>query len=208
MVDKHLQFAETLKPNLSIDGHFASLEPLDFKHVDDLNAAAEDGQLWNLKVTNIPTADTMHVYVETALDNKEKGVQLPFIIRRLSDQKIVGTTRYYNISKDNLNLSIGYTWYSESAQRTPINTECKFMLLQNAFEQAHCISVQWHTYHGNKRSQQAILRLGAKFEGVLRNHMILPDGRIRHTHCFSMTDQEWLEAKLVLAKKLDIYKQI
>ena len=102
----------------------------------------------------------------------------------------------------NRNCAIGYTWYSESAQRTGINTECKLMLLQHAFEEAACISVQWHTHHDNLRSQAAIKRLGATFEGVLRNHMILPDGRIRHTHCFSMLDEEWPASKAFLMQRL------
>lgn len=207
MPNSTIKFTDSLKPNLCLKGTYANLEPLELDHVNELNMAAEDGQLWRLSVTTVPTSDSMLAYVELALENKKQGKQLPFVIRRLSDNKIVGTTRYYDISQRNRNLSIGYTWYSESAQRTPINTECKFMLLQNAFDQADCISVQWHTYHGNERSQQAILRLGAKFEGVLRNHMILPDGRIRHTHCFSMIDTEWADAKVNLHNKLQRYRK-
>lgn len=199
-------FKDNLHAELSLKGDFASLEPLERHHVAELNLAASDGDLWLLKVTTVPTADTMLAYVDKALKNKEQGRELPFVIRRLSDNKIVGTTRYYAISNEHKNLSIGYTWYSASAQRTPINTECKFMLLRNAFDKAKCISVQWHTYHGNTRSQQAILRLGAKFEGVLRNHMILPDGRIRHTHCFSMLDSEWPDARNALVNKLSTYR--
>jgi RimJ/RimL family protein N-acetyltransferase len=200
-------FKENLSPELSLNGEFACLEPLELGHVDDLNEAAKDGDLMNLKVTSIPSEDGMFDYIQRALSLKEKGIQLPFVVRRNSDNKIVGTTRYYEINEQNRNLSIGYTWYSASAQNTPINTECKHMLLSNAFDQAACISVQWHTYHGNTRSQKAILRLGAKFEGVLRNHMILPDGRIRHTHCFSMLDEEWPLAKANLEAKLAQYMQ-
>lgn len=198
-------FSRHLPENLTLKGRFAHLEPLEYHHIGDLNLAAQDGDLWNLKVTTVPSADQMHAYVEEALQNKEQGSQRPFVIRRLSDNKIVGTTRYYALSHQHRNLAIGFTWHSASAQRTPINTECKFMLLKNAFEHAKCISVQWHTYHGNKRSQAAILRLGARFDGILRNHMILPDGRIRHTHCFSMIDQEWPAAKVALTKKLESY---
>lgn len=201
-------FKDALKVELSLKGDFASLEPLEHHHVAALNLAASDGELWALKVTTVPTADAMSDYVDKALTNREQGTELPFVIRRLSDSKIVGTTRYYAINHQHKNLSIGYTWYSVSAQRTPINTECKFMLLRNAFDKARCISVQWHTYHGNTRSQQAILRLGAKFEGVLRNHMILPDGRIRHTHCFSMLDSEWPEAAIALGSKLNSYRNV
>ena len=200
-------FNENITPDLRLNGRFARLEPLELSHVDDLNEAAKDGELWNLDVTSVPSADGMLDYVQRALSLKEQGIQLPFVVRRNSDNKVVGTTRYYEINEQNRNLSIGYTWYSASAQNTPINTECKFMLLSNAFDKASCISVQWHTYHGNTRSQKAILRLGAKFEGVLRNHMILRDGRIRHTHCFSMLDEEWPSAKANLNEKLTRYEQ-
>lgn len=195
-------FNDNLDSNLSLNGQFASLEPMQIDHVEGLNSAAQDGELWNLKVTTIPNDQGMSDYVQNALSQREKGIELPFVVRRRSDNKIVGTTRYYAISRKHHNLSIGYTWYSASAQNTPINTECKYMLLSNAFDKAKSISVAWHTYHGNTRSQEAILRLGAKFEGVLRNHMILPDGRIRHTHCFSMLDEEWALAKENLRQKL------
>jgi len=192
-------FRKHLSTDLVLKGRFASLEPMEAHHCDELNLAAADGNLWELKVTTIPNAQQMPLYIDQALKSREQGSQVPFVVRRLSDNKIIGTTRYYAISQQNRNLSIGFTWYSASAQRTPINTECKFMLLSHAFERANCISVQWHTHHDNKRSQAAILRLGAKFEGTLRNHIILPDGRIRHTYCFSMLDQEWPAAKAKLA---------
>jgi RimJ/RimL family protein N-acetyltransferase len=137
-----------------------------------------------------------------AMNNRDKGAQLPFVVRRLSDQKLVGATRFYVISTHNRNMSIGYTWYSKSAQRTAINTECKLLLLTHAFEQAGCISVQWHTHHENTPSQAAIERLGAVKEGVLRNHMVTEDGSIRHTHCYSMLDTQWPEAKQRLVQRL------
>jgi len=196
------QFRDNLPHNLTLLGKHAALEPMTLSHVDDLNLAAADGALWNLKVTTVPTVESMITFVEHALRQRDKGHELPFVIRRLTDDRIVGTTRYYQIKPVNRNFSIGYTWYSESAQRTGVNTECKLLLLEHAFEKAGCISVQWHTHHENIRSQEAIKRLGAKFEGVLRNHMILPDGRIRHTHCFSMLDEEWPTSKTYLQQRL------
>ncbi len=200
-----LKFREALPKDLAFNGQHASLEPLQLPHIVDLNNAASDGELWNLKVTSVPDKLGMTAYVKKALENREEGSELPFVIRRASDQKIVGSTRYYFINSSNRNLSIGYTWYSASAQRTLINTECKHMLLQHAFEQAGAISVQWHTHHENTRSQAAIKRLGAKFEGILRNAQILPDGRIRHTHCFSMLDEEWPASKAFLEDRLTHY---
>lgn len=195
-------FQQKMSQDLMLKGDHAALEPMQLSHVVDLNSAASDGELWQLKVTTVPTEQGMQIYVEQALKQRTKGYQLPFVIRRLSDNKIVGTTRYYQISPTNRNCSIGYTWYSKSAQRTGINSECKLMLLEHAFEKAACISVQWHTHHENTRSQAAITRLGASFEGVLRNHMILADGRIRHTHCFSMLDTEWPASKAFLQSRL------
>lgn len=199
-------FSSKLRHNLTLSGTHAVLEPMQLAHIDDLNAAAADGELWNLKVTTVPTSSQMPRFVEHALKQRDKGRELPFVIRNQDNNRIVGTTRYYQIKPANRNFSIGYTWISISAQRTGINTECKLMLLEHAFEEANCISVQWHTHHENIRSQTAIIRLGAKFEGILRNHMILPDGRIRHTHCFSMLDQEWPASKAYLQERLAVYR--
>ncbi|MFT4634979.1 MAG: RimJ/RimL family protein N-acetyltransferase [Arenicella sp.] len=207
MVKSEQQFRNALAHELSFIGEQVSLEPMQLSHVNDLNIAAADGELWRLSVTSIPKEEGMLAYVEHALRQREDGHELPFVVRRLSDDRIVGTTRYYQIKPEHRNFSIGFTWYSESAQRTGINTEAKLMLLQHAFESAGCISVQWHTYHGNKRSQAALLRLGASFEGVLRNHMILADGRIRHTHCFSMLDLEWSDSKSYLLQRLKKYSR-
>ena len=196
------QFRDSLPHDLSLVGEYAVLEPMELSHINDLNVAAADGELWNLKVTTVPNEQGMSAYVAHAIRQRDKGRELPFVIRRLSDKRIVGATRYYQINATNRNFSIGYTWLSESAQRTSINTECKLMLLQHAFEKASCISVQWHTHHQNTRSQAAIKRLGASLEGVLRNHMILADGRIRHTHCFSLLDTEWPASKAYLLERL------
>ncbi len=199
------QFRDKLPHDLAFRGEHAALEPMQLSHIDDLCSAASDGALWTLKVTEVPNHEKMPQFVSHAIEQREKGRELPFVVRRLSDNRVVGTTRYYYLSEQNRNLSIGYTWYSKSAQRTSINTECKLALLEHAFEQAGCISVQWHTHHENIPSQTAILRLGASFEGVLRNNRILSDGRIRHTHCFSMLDEEWPQAKANLTKKMAHY---
>lgn len=194
---------ESLPQTLSLRGEFASLEPLQSAHIGELQAAASDGDLWNLHYTSVPTHDHCASYVAKALEQRDAGLQLPFVVRRNADQRIVGCTRYYAISCDNRNLSIGYTWYAKSAQRTAINSECKLLLLSHAFETAGCISVQWHTHHENLPSQAAIERLGAVKEGVLRNHLIGDDGAVRHTHCYGMLDQEWPAAKTKLLQRMD-----
>lgn len=199
------KYRSALPHDLVLRGKHLVLEPMLDEHVDDLVQAASDGKLWKLKVTEVPDAKGMPAYVQSALSEREQGVQLPFVVRRISDQRIVGTTRYYFLNDANRNLSIGYTWYSESVQNTSINTEAKLLLLAHAFESAGCISVQWHTHHENTRSQAAIKRLGASFEGVLRNDKILSDGRIRHTHCFSMLDNEWPASKAFLTGRLAKY---
>lgn len=196
------KFREALAPDLSISGKYVALEPLRAEHFAELCEAAADGELWNLHFTSVPSRDNCAEYISSALENKEQGSQLPFIVRRLSDNRIVGSTRYYAISPPNRNMSIGYTWYAQSAQRTAVNSECKLLLLTHAFEQAACISVQWHTHHENYASQAAIERLGAVREGVLRNHLVMPDGSLRHTHCYSMLDTEWPSAKQKLQARL------
>lgn len=196
------RFRAGLSHDLSLVGTHAALEPIQFKHAEALGVAASDGELWNLSFTTVPTPEGMPALVKETLSKRDSGHQLPFVIRRLSDDKIVGSTRYYNVMPEHRNLSIGYTWYSASAQRTAINTECKFMLLEHAFDVLGCISVSWHTHQDNLRSQAAIKRLGAKEEGVLRNHMIMPDGSFRHTHCYSMLDSEWPASKAFLSARL------
>ncbi len=180
-----------LNPELKLSGPFAELTPLTEAHEAPLIEAASDGQLWNLRFTGVPSSKTARAYIKEAIANRFKGTQLPFAVRRLDDGKIVGCTRFYDIDLEHRNLAIGYTWYAKSAQRTAINTQCKLLLLEYAFEVMNCISVAFHTDNLNTRSQAAIERLGAQKEGVLRNHRIMPDGRKRHTHCYSIIESEW-----------------
>jgi len=194
---------EGLPVDLTLLGQHASLEPLLLEHKAPLLEAAADGNLWDLHFTSVPSQDNFDTYLSNALEGREEGAQLPFVIRRLSDQKIVGTTRYYRISAQNRTLSIGYTWHAVSAQRTAINTECKYMLLTHAFETLGCVAVMWHTHHDNVRSQAAILRLGAKHDGILRADMMLADGSIRDTYCYSMLSKEWPASKAFLRQRLD-----
>jgi RimJ/RimL family protein N-acetyltransferase len=187
---------------ITLRGKFAGLEPLETHHVEALGDAASDGELWNLKVTTVPSRQGMANYVQTALNNQAAGEQQAFVIKRLADDKVVGCTRYYQINLENRNLSIGFTWHAESVQRTAINTECKLLLLTHAFEELKCIGVAFHVDDTNLKSQTAVQRLGATKEGILRNHMIMPDGRFRHTHCYSIIDTEWPAVKPKLIDRL------
>lgn len=195
---------QELTPELILRGEHAALEPLTASHTNQLGDAAADGELWNLHFTSVPNRDHVSSYISEALHYQKQGIQQPFVVKRLNDNRIVGCTRYYDIDRKHRTIAIGYTWYSKSVQRTAINTECKLLLLTHAFEELNCISVAFHTDDQNTVSQVAITRLGAKKEGVLRNNKIMPDGRIRDTWCFSIIDSEWPEVKQKLVSRLAI----
>lgn len=185
-----------------LEGRDVRLEPLNTAHAEPLIAAANDGELWRSTVTIVPSRTTMADYLSSALTAQSQGRELPFVIVRKSFEKIVGTTRFYNIERENRTVEIGYTWLAASAQRTAVNTEAKLLLLRHAFESLRCIRVALITDVLNKQSQKAILRLGAKQEGVLRNQMIMPDGRYRDSVCFSIIESEWPEVRERLTAKL------
>ena len=187
-----------------LDGKYVRLEPLTLAHEKDLARAAADGELWNSDVTIIPKPDGMKAYIDAALRGFELGFELPFAIVRKSDSapQVVGTTRFYEVFHKDLKAAIGYTWLGKSAQRTPINTEAKLLLLTHAFETWKCVRVELITDVLNIQSRAAILRLGAKQEGVLRNHLILPSGRVRDSVVFSIIDSEWTDVRARLISKL------
>lgn len=185
-----------------LEGQHTRLEPLSLAHEEALIAAASDGELWNSTVTIVPTRDTMAEYIEAALKGQAQGSELPFVIVRKDTGKVVGTTRFYLVQPEQPSVAIGYTWLSLGAQRTAINTEAKLLLLTHAFEYWQCIRVELITDVLNKQSRAAILRLGAKQEGILRNHLRMPNGRIRDSVCFSIITDEWPEVKARLAAKL------
>ena len=185
-----------------LEGRRVRLEPLSRASEAPLIAAASDGELWNSTVTIVPTPVTMAAYIATALDAQARGVELPFVITRKSSGKVVGSTRFYCIERDQRSVEIGYTWLAVSAQRTGVNIEAKLLLLTHAFEVWGCIRVGFVTDRLNEQSRTAILRLGAKQEGVLRNHMIMPGGRDRDSVYFSIIEAEWPEVKARLEAKL------
>jgi RimJ/RimL family protein N-acetyltransferase len=187
-----------------LEGKFVRLEPLTLAHSEDLAGAAADGELWNTDVTIIPKPEGMKDYIQAALKGFGLGFELPFAIVRKTDStpKVVGTTRFYEIFSNDRRAAIGYTWLSKSAQRTPVNTEAKLLLLTHAFETWGCVRVELLTDVLNDQSRAAILRLGAKQEGILRKHLILPSGRIRDSVVFSIIDSEWPDVKRRLSDRL------
>lgn len=178
------------------------LEPLTQAHAEPLIAAAGDGELWNTQVTIIPEPVGMKDYIQAALDGQSQGREFPFVIISKLSNQVVGATRFYDISRADRKAAIGYTWLAKSAQRTPINTEAKLLLLTHAFETWKCVRVELVTDVLNDQSRAAILRLGAKQEGILRKHLILPSGRVRDSVIFSITDDEWPEVKASLQNRL------
>lgn len=176
---------------VTLAGQHVRLEPLVRDHQDALLEAASDGQLWTLPYTIVPSRETIADYIEKTLQLQELGFEQPFTIVDVARNKIVGSTRYTIIDEANRKVEIGYTWLARSAQRTAINTEAKYLLLKHAFETLHCIRVELITDVLNERSRAAVLRIGAKQEGVLRNHMIMPNGRYRDSVCFSIIESEW-----------------
>jgi RimJ/RimL family protein N-acetyltransferase len=180
----------------------AALTPLAHHHHDGLVEAAKDGELWNLWYTTIPRPDTMRADIEKRLLMQEKGLALPFAVVETTGGKVVGTTNYLNIDATNRRVEIGGTWYAASAQRTAINTQCKLLLLTHAFEAKTCIAVEFRTHFLNRQSRRGIERLGAKLDGILRNHITMPNGTHRDTCVYSIVAGEWPAVKANLSWQL------
>jgi RimJ/RimL family protein N-acetyltransferase len=179
-----------------LTGNHVRLEPMTEEHVAGLAEIGVGQPFWDFMLYgNINTVDDMRHWVQDILARAEKGTDLPFVAVHLGSGRIAGATRYLNIMPQDRGLEIGGTWYGPEFQRTVVNTECKYLLLSHAFETLGCIRVQLKTDSRNERSQKAIQRIGAVKEGVLRNHMILPDGYIRHSVFYSIIDTEWPEVK-------------
>ena len=178
-----------------LKGRHATLEPLGREHEEGLRRAAADGELWRLWYTSVAQPEKMNEYVATALDMRERLGAMPFVVRDNASGELVGCTRYFNVDAANRRLEIGHTWYAKRAQRTAINTQCKLLLLTHAFEKLRCIAVEFRTHWFNHASREAILRLGAKQDGVLRNHQIGQDGAYRDTVVFSIIESEWPAVK-------------
>ncbi|MPV66282.1 GNAT family N-acetyltransferase [Burkholderia sp. BE17] len=186
----------------TLTGERIELRPLEASDRQALLDAASDGQLWNLKVTVVPSAETIDAYIDMALQGRATGTVMPFAIVDRASGRVIGSTRFWKIDRKNRKLEIGHTWLGESAQRTRANTEAKWLLLTYAFDTLHCVRVQFTTDELNEKSRAAILRLGAKQEGIVRHERIMPDGRKRNSVRFSIIDEEWPDVHERLMAKL------
>ncbi|MBA3694557.1 MAG: GNAT family N-acetyltransferase [Acidobacteria bacterium] len=187
---------------VTLEGKSVRLAPLKLEHLSELYEAASDESLWLWTANIIKSREDMLSYVETALDEQTRKVSLPFVTINKSANKIVGSTRFGNIDVKNRRVEIGWTWINPKWQRSFVNTEAKFLMLTHAFEIWRCVRVELKTDALNEKSRNAILRLGAKEEGILRRHQITDAGRFRDTVYFSIIDSEWQTVKANLTDKL------
>ena len=186
----------------TLEGHGIRLEPLTAGHHDALAAAAADGQLWELWFTSVPEPGTTQAYIDAALQGQQDGHMLPWAVRDLASGTVVGTTRYHDIVAAIDRVEIGYTWYAAGRQRTNVNTTCKLLLLQHAFDTLHCKVVGLRTDNFNFRSQRAIEGIGAKKDGVLRHHAPRRDGTVRDSVMYSILAAEWPDVRRHLELRL------
>jgi N-acetyltransferase len=196
-------FAEMVVAPVVLEGRHVRLEPLREDHLAGLATAGLDEELWRWIPAPVRTVEEMAAYIATALREQAQGASLPFALVERKTGRPIGSTRYGNIDRTNHRVEIGWTWVTREWQRTAINTEAKYLLLKHAFETLGCIRVELKTDSLNERSRAAILRIGAREEGIFRNHMITASGRIRHTVYFSIVDSEWPSVKARLETRLD-----
>ena len=187
---------------VSLSSPRVDLQPLSLAHQADLADSVRDGELWNLWYTTIPTPDTMRAEIERRLRLQAEGSMLPFAVIDAATQRAVGMTTYMHIDAQNHRLEIGSTWYRQSLQRTSVNTQCKLLLLSHAFETLACVAVEFRTHFFNRPSRQAIERLGAKLDGILRQHQRTADGAFRDTCVYSIIDSEWPTVRANLVHRL------
>ncbi len=187
---------------ITLEGVQVRLEPLAKTHLAGLADVGLDEELWRWIPTAVRTREEMAAYIETALSEQNHGVSLPYAIVEKATGRTIGSTRYGNIDRTHHRVEIGWTWVARDWQRTAVNTEAKYLLLKHAFETLGCMRVELKADSLNERSRAAILRIGAREEGIFRNHIITASGRIRHTVYFSIIDSEWAAVKTRLEAKL------
>lgn len=188
---------------VTLTGQVVRLEPLTIEHTADLTLAGQDESIWQYMLYgSIHTHDQIRAWIQDLLDRQKAGTDLPFAVVLLKTGRAIGATRYLEIRPEHRGLEIGGTWYAVDYQRTPVNTECKYLLLKHAFEALGCIRVQFKTDLRNERSQRALYRIGAIKEGILRNHMIMPDGTFRDSVYYSILASEWPKVKTRLEEMM------
>lgn len=189
---------------LILEGAHVRLEPLSESHIDGLCAVGLDPELWKWIPLQVLDRDAMTRYVRNALADREKGIAIPFATLDRASKNIIGSTRFMNIDVQHKRLEIGATWIAKPWQRTAINTEAKYLMMRHAFESLGCNRVEWKTDSLNTQSRNAILRIGAKQEGIFRQHMVTWSGRLRDTVYFSVIAPEWPRAKAALEAKIKV----
>jgi len=187
---------------VALAGRYITLEPLTLRHLDGLCVIGLEESLWQWVPTAVRDREEMRLYIETALAEQKRGVSLPFATTLRKTKQLIGSTRFANIEMGNRRVEIGWTWIGVAWQRSVINTEAKYLMLRHAFEEWHCLRVELKTDALNERSRKAILRLGAKEEGILRKHIVTSSGRVRDTVYYSILDNEWPSVKAGLQAKL------
>lgn len=175
---------------VTLKGRHATLEPLSLSHLEGMTEATKDGELWTLWYTAVPSPEGMSAEIARRLDLQAKGSMLPFAVLD-ADGRCAGMTTFMNIDAVNKRVEIGSTWYAKRVQRSGLNTECKYMLMRHAFEVLDCIAVEYRTGFFNRQSRQAIERLGAKLDGILRSHQRYANGTLRDTCVYSIIASEW-----------------
>lgn len=189
----------------TLEGLLVRLEPLTQEHVPDLVEVGLEPSIWRWNTRRMATGDDMRRYVEEAIAERDRGDSIPFAIVYQDSGRAIGSTRYGAISREHRRLEIGWTWVGTSWQRTGVNSECKLLLMTHAFEELRCRRLELKTDAMNETSRRAILRLGAKEEGILRSHMIAHDGRVRDTVYYSILATEWPEVKEALVRRMEAY---
>jgi RimJ/RimL family protein N-acetyltransferase len=187
---------------VSLGGPYAQLKPLSQDHCDGLTEAVKDGELWKLWYTFIPKPEDMRKEIDRRLGLLASGSMLPWTVFD-ADGQIAGMTTYMNVDTPNRRVEIGSTWYARRVQRSALNTQCKLLLLTHAFEKLDCIAVEFRTHFFNHQSRRGIERLGAKQDGILRNHQTAPNGTLRDTVVYSIIASEWLTVKAHLTYQLN-----
>lgn len=195
-------FGRTNESMQTLTGSIVNLRPMGTSDASHLVSAASDGELWNLPFTVVPSAQTVHAYIAKAIEGRDAGTVLPYVVVAVATNSVIGTTRFWKIDRENRRLEIGHTWFSASWQGTGANAEAKLLMLRHAFDELACVRVQLTTDILNERSRRAILRLGAVEEGIIRNERIMPNGRKRTSVRFSIIDDDWPEVRRRLEARL------
>lgn len=191
-----------------LEGDFVRLEPLSHQHSHELSIASEDGKLYDLWYTSIPSPETMKAEIDRRLSLYRASTMMPFAIIEKSSGNAIGMTTFMNIKLENFKVEIGSTWLARSAQATAVNPEAKLLMLAYAFEDLLCNAVELRTHEKNSQSRAAIEKLGAKLDGILRNDMVMANGSIRNTVVYSITKDEWPAVQNGLLERLDKFKRV